>query len=154
MALMKPKSRFLSPIALLLLGSMATTGCASFAAALPVLVDVIAIVTDAQQILSLIELAAQKYFAAKPNAVLQEKYEKALVKAKLSLDAALRAARGAQELDQKQASAAFEDFRAAYQDLLEVLKEAGVVGVDGALRAAPGGPPQATIPTPMALTMK
>ena len=74
----------------------------------------------------------------------------AIEKTRTALDVALRAAQGAQKLDQAQIDAAFADFRIAYTELLALVAPLGVQSGD-TLAARPD---TITVPTPLALTLK
>ena len=108
--------------AFLLLGA-----CAPLLSALPA---VIAAVTDGIQIIDMIEahagLALDQVKADDPT---RKKVHEAITVAKAALNAALRAAQGAEQagaLNQESAEAAFANFKAAYLSLLEVVAPFGV----------------------------
>ena len=61
------------------------------------------------------------------------------------------ATKGADELSKSQTDEAFRDFREAYKNLESVLQRAGVMGVDGSMKASPGDP-GIDVPKPMAVT--
>jgi hypothetical protein len=123
-----------------------TLGCA----VVPYLPTVIAAVTDANMILDGIEKFVERFFAAKPDSVLQAKVEIAVARTRGALNLALRSAQGVEKLDQAQIDAAFVDFKIAYQELLALTAPLGVSS-GPALRAVPGG---LNVPEPMALTLK
>ena len=138
----------------LVVGSVALTGCAALSAALPEIVSVITKVADASIILDQIKAFVDSYFAAHPDAGKQRGIDAALTKTRLALLTAQRSAQGAEHLDQKQTDAAFADFRAAYEELTQLL-----AGIDGlhvaksgeALQARPG---ELVIPTPLAMKLE
>lgn len=112
---------------------------------------VITVVEDGGQILSSIESFTRGYFAVKPNPDLEKKITDSIARARLALDAALRASQGGRVLTQGEIDTAFSDFRQAYADLLDLARQIGVHEGTGALRAAPG---ELVVPTPLALTVK
>ena len=137
---------------LILLCLVATPSCAAVLSALP---KVVAAVTDAGQIVDSIKDFVDAYFVAHPDAAKQKLVDAAILKAKESLNLALRTANGAQELDQKKVDEAFADFKQAYRELLALVGPLGVRqdGTAAPLKAAPGGD-SLTVPEPAALTLK
>lgn len=126
----------------------ATPGCAALVGALP---SVIAAVMDGGQVLDTIAQFLSKYFAAHPDLEKQAAVDKALLKARSALNLALRAAEGAKAADDKNVDLAFENFKAAYLELLNLVKPYGVA------QAMPGAPLQASasgdkldVPEPLA----
>jgi hypothetical protein len=124
--------------------------CATVAAHLP---SVIAAVTDGVMVLDTIDRFADAYFSshgADPRT--QAKVDGAIERARAALNAALRAAQGAEHLTQEQIDAAFADFRAAYAELLALVAPLGVrQGTGETLRASPGN---LVVPEPLALALK
>jgi hypothetical protein len=129
--------------------SMGTIGCATIAANLP---NVIAAVLDSQMILDSISTVVDAYFKVKPNADQEKKVLTAMARARSALNAALRAAQGAEKLDQAQIDDAFKDFREAYTELLALTGPLGVTAQGKTFKAAPGG--GLIVPEPLALTLK
>lgn len=124
-------------------------GCAAVAPYLP---TVIAAVTDGGLVIDTIDKFVDRYFEARPNAELQKKVDIAVARTRSALDAALRIASGAQDLNQAKVDEAFLEFRLAYQDLLALVGPLGVMaGGGGKLQARPGG---LVVPEPMALTLR
>jgi len=72
--------------------------------------------------------------------------------ARASLNLALRASRGAEELDQQKVDAAFADFKVAYQELLSLVGPLGVRPA-GALGAQPYDE-HLYVPEPMAMRLR
>ena len=123
---------------------LAAPGCATVAAYLP---TVIAAVQDGALVVDTIERFADRYFAAKPNPELQKKADQAIARTRSALDAALRTASGAQDLNDAKVDEAFAEFRRAYTDMVALLGPLGLSTGEG-LRASPGG---LTVPTPLAM---
>jgi hypothetical protein len=112
---------------LVLLLAIALQACAPILSALP---TVIAAVTDGMQIVDMIEQHADLALdQTGTDAAIKQRVHEALTRAKAALNAALRAAQGAEQagkLDQASVDAAFADFKAAYRDLLEVVQPFGI----------------------------
>lgn len=144
-----PKTRRL-PAAFLfaafLLTAAGAPSCATVAAYLP---TVIAAVQDGALVLDTIERFVDRYFESRPNADLQRKADIAIARTRSALDAALRAASGAKDLNEAKVDEAFAEFRRAYTDLVALLGPLGLSTGEG-LRATPGG---LTVPTPLAMGM-
>ncbi len=126
--------------------ALALTGCPSL---MSTLVDVIAKVQDGVAILDQIQAFVRRWFAAHPDPARQAIIEQAIGRSRTALHAALRAAHGAQEVDQGNADAALADFRAAYSDLLSLLHASGLMSAPGTLGVAGGE--QLRLPEPLAL---
>ena len=126
-------------------------GCAAINRALPILTDVIVAVQDAQQILEIIDAAADAWFEQHPDPAMKIKYAKAIGKCRTALDVALRTSRGAKELNQQEVDKAFQDFKVAYGELTSLLQGAGIMGSDNLLKASPH---QVRVPEPLALTLR
>jgi uncharacterized membrane protein len=124
------------------------SGCAGVTALLP---SVIAAVTDGLMVLDTIKNYADRYFSRHTDTpALQAQIDAALTRARLALDAALRATHGAEKLTQHDVDLAFKEFRDAYMSLLLLVGPIGVSNAaDGALRATPDG---LQVPAPLALT--
>lgn len=118
--------------------------CATIAPYLP---TVIAAVQDGSLVLDTIERFADRYFESRPDAELQKKADIAIARTRSALDAALRAASGAQDLNDAKVDEAFAEFRRCYTDLVALLGPLGLSSGNG-LRATPGG---LQVPTPMAM---
>lgn len=128
--------------------TLGTVGCATVASTLP---TVIAAVTDGIMVLDSIENFIDLYFRAQPNPGKQAKVDEAVARARGALNAALRIAKGADNLNQAKVDEAFAEFRKAYVELIALVGEFGVRSGGSGLRAAPG---ELTVPAPMALTLK
>jgi hypothetical protein len=123
------------------------TSCATVAPYLP---KVIAAVMDGALVLDTIEKFVDRYFQSRPNPELQKKADQAIARTRSALDAALRLASGARDLNQAKVDEAFSEFRVAYSDLMALLGPLGVsTSSGGSLRATPGG--GLVVPEPMAL---
>lgn len=124
------------------------SGCAAIVSNLP---NVIAAVQDGELIVDAIKEFADLYFVQHPDAAKQAEVMKAVAKARVALDAALRLADGAGKLDQAQIDAAFADFRVAYQDLTSLVGPLGV-SVQGQRLARAGA--GLVVPEPLALHLR
>ncbi len=125
-------------------------GCA---AVMPVIPQIVSVVTDAMVIMGIIDNAAQEYFRTHPNVTpeARAKYVNLYQKALNALNTAQHALTGVEDLDQKQYDAAFSEFRKAYQELTDLLDRQGMLN-QGYLSAAPGE--QVYVPAPVALAYK
>lgn len=124
-------------LALLLVLSLPATspGCATVAAALP---TILAVVQEAELAVNMIATLADVFYRTHPNAAQQKTVEDAVARTRTALAAVLAATDGAGELDQGKLALAFDDFKKAYDDLLDATAGLGV-HVGAGLRAAPGG---------------
>jgi len=144
----------LAVLAFLLVGALALPGCAALAAAGPVISDIAVAVADGEQVIAIIESVEHAYFAAKPDAVMQQKIENDLTKAHIALDLALRADKGVGDLTSKDVSAAIGDFESAYGDLLLLLSQAGIqTSASPLAKVGPSAKPVVVIPRPMILSL-
>lgn len=138
--------------ALMLACVLVTTSCA---AALSLLPDVVAAVTDGMQIIEAIERFCNLYFIKHPDPHAEMAVGDAIAKARDALNVALRTAQGAKELNDKQVDAAFEDFKQAYIALLGLVRSYGVteatMPTKPTLRVQEG---RLVVPSPMAFNMK
>lgn len=125
-------------------------GCASV---LPIVTEVIRDVSDATLILDAIATAEKIWFVSHPADELQAKIDQALTDARLALATALRATRGAKEMNEQEFDTAFSDFRAAYSGLQALLREAGIVRASGRISVARGGS-ELVLPEPLALARR
>lgn len=130
------------------------SACSAMSSVLPVLVDIVTAVQDAQTILDTIDanVTALSKAGNIPDDVLK-KYAQTMEKARAGLRIALRATSGAQSLSQQQVDQAFADFRGAYKELVDLLKSVGLVGTDGTMRVSPEGA-QMQLPEPLALNIR
>jgi hypothetical protein len=140
--------RLLRTIAVLL----SLSGCAALSAAMPILADIVAAVTDAMQIVDTIERFVDAYFLAHPDEVKELQVKRAIAKTRSSLNLALRSSRGAQELNQQKVDEAFAEFKGAYRELLLLVGPLGV-RPSGALAATPIDD-RLYVPEPVAMHMK
>lgn len=124
----------------------APTSCAAVLKALPTIIQY---VQDAQIVLDMIDRQAAPIIKLADEKV-QKDYARAMGVAQTSLQVALRSTKGTEELSKEQVDASFENFREAYKDLLSVLQSAGLMSVDGTMKAAPGME-QVTVPEPLAI---
>lgn len=132
---------------------VSTGGCAAL---VPVLSKVVAAVTEAGQILDMIDASVRSWFARKPDPELEKDYARAMGAARLALSAALKTTTGVERLSQEDVDAAFADFRQAYGDVVALLTAAGVAkpaGTEAFVMASADGE-ALTLPTPMALSLR
>lgn len=124
--------------------------CAQTLAYLP---TVIATVQDGIMVLDTIERFWRVWQARHPNqtTVPADKVDLALEKSRTSLNLALRAAQGTDKLNQAQVDQAFEEFKAAYTELVALVSNIGVKSGGDKLQAGPG---TLTVPEPLALKRK
>lgn len=101
----------------------------------PVVSDVEMYVQDASLILDTIGTAERAFFVLHPDAAVQADIEKAIGECKLGINAALETLKGLQSATAADIGQAFLQFRAAYDDLLALLREAGVPGFGAPARA-------------------
>jgi len=123
--------------------------CAALSAVVPILAEVATVATNAEAALDVVSQAADTWFISHPDAARQAAIDRAIAECRLALVAATETAQGAKDLDERQADAAFDEFRKAYADLTKLLTDAGVLrggrfaaSIDG--RAPP-------IPQPLAM---
>lgn len=121
-------------------------GCAALTASLPV---IIAAIIDGAQVIDAIEKFVDAYFVSHPDPIAQAKVAGAVAKCRSALNIALRSAQGAKEVDEQKVDAAFNDFKAAYLELLGLCKPYGVKPAGGKLLASPGS---LEVPEPLILT--
>jgi len=129
------------------------TPLAGCAAVMPLIPQIVSVVTDAMVVLGIIDNAVGEYFRSHPDLdpVVRARYVQAFQKAMTALNAAQHALRGAEDIDQQQYDAAFAEFKAAYQELLALLEKQGMLRQQY-LSASPGT--QVYVPTPEALTFR
>lgn len=123
-------------------------GCA----ALSLLPTVIAAVVDGAQVIDAIADFVGKYFANHPDAATQAKIDAAIQTCRAALNTALRTAQGTDDLSNAKVDSAFDNFKAAYIQLLALVRPYGVAESGTAKLAAPQGD-HLTVPTPLALTL-
>lgn len=143
---------------LALVACLALPGCGALAAVVPVLTDVIAKVTDGMQLLDQIASFVDRYFAVHPNPAKQQQVNAVIDKARSTLNVALRTSRGAKELTDEQADAAFADFKVAYQEVRRLVGSLEGVRVtapgQGQLMLAAGEGETLSLPEPLAFKGK
>lgn len=135
--------RFLSCALAAAISISSLTGCSFLASALPAVSE---IVSDGSLILSTIEAFISGFFRNHPDPVTQAKYDAAMQKTRLALIAAERALAGVKDITEQDMAGAFAEFRAAYEELLQIISPMGVKSGDR-LAAAPG---QLMVPSPAA----
>lgn len=122
---------------------------------IPTISKVLQYVQDAQLILDMIDRQATPFLVRFADEEVKREYGKAMLSAKQSLQAALQATRGVEELSQDEIDQAFADFRESYRNLQEVLRRAGLVGggsMAGVKMKAGPDVPQIDVPEPMAVS--
>jgi hypothetical protein len=126
------------------------SGCA---AVMPVIPQIVSVVTDAMVIMGLIDSSVQEYFRTHPQIApeVRSQYVEVYQKALRALNASQAALRGVEDLDQKKYDAAFLEFKTAYQELLDLLEKEGILRQQY-LSAGPGD--QIYLPTPEALSFQ
>lgn len=143
-----------SGLAIVLL-SLTLSGCALFKTVASALPDVIAAVVDGMQVIDAIASFSDRWFANHPNPEAQKTVARAIDRARTSLNVALRLAQGTKNADDQKVNAAFEDFKAAYVDLLQLLRQFGL-NVSSAnqpgfkVTAGVGGAETLEVPEPIA----
>lgn len=142
-----PAMKRVIALAMLVALAPATLGCSLLHSAVPVLDDVIAYVTDAEQVLAVLESIAQLFFLAHPDPTLQQEYVRLDKRVHLSLDASVRLAHAGKDLDSSDMQAAVADFQAAWNDLQQFASAHGI--------AAPPTPKLGAgeMPQPMLMTV-
>lgn len=124
-------------------------GCAAFQRqAQTALTEAAVYVADAQQVVDVVRAVSNLWFLSHPGTDAQAKVERAIGEVSRTIDVAVRATRGAQDLTQEQLDAAWNEFRAAYRELQSVLQDVGVV--NGAALGLSRGP----VPIPEPIAMK
>jgi hypothetical protein len=130
---------------LIVVAALALSGCGFGAMVAPVIAHVIAAATQAGTILDMIESDASRLPLNQDQRV---KLDRAIADCRLTLAAAYSAANGADAMTKEQADMALADFRNAWEKLVPVLKDIGLMKVPGKLGASPDVTP---IPEPIAL---
>jgi len=125
----------------------ALPGCAAFAASLPA---IIAAIIDGAQVLDAIEKFVNAYFVTHPDPVAQAKVNEAMVKCRSALNIALRSAQGAKNVDEQKVDQAFNDFKAAYLELITLCRPYGVRPSGNAKLQA--SPTALEVPEPLIIT--
>lgn len=133
-------------LALALAACAFVPGCALFRAEVPALSEVAGDIADAQAVVDSVEASVRAFFLQNPNPEKEQVLEAAIANCRMGIDAAVRALRGAQELDEGKILAAYADFRDAWDDLQRALRWAGIAGQGGRMKTA-GGP--LGFPTPL-----
>lgn len=108
----------------------------------------VAYAQDAQLVVAAIESFSRAYFQVSPNADLEKKVDTAVARARAAIDGAIRTCNGAGALQNADLDTAFDDFRVAYSDLINLVKPLGISTGSG-LKASPHG---LSVPEPLALS--
>jgi hypothetical protein len=127
------------------------SGCAAL---IPLIPQIVSVVTDALCVLGIIDKAVAEYWRTHPatDPVVVAKYNELYQKALAALNAAQKSLRGATELDQKEYDKAFADFKAAYAELQQLLRKQGVM--QGNYLSVGAGQAPVYIPDPEAITFQ
>jgi hypothetical protein len=135
----------------LVLWAMPLGGCAEFAKAWPVIKSIIDKVSDAGQILSMIDVHARAHFRENPDPEKEAVYDKAFIATTAALNGATRLTKGVDHLTKEQEHEAFAEFRATFEELRKLIGGYGIMKPDGTLGASGSGTP-IVVPEPLALT--
>jgi len=131
-------TRMLLALALVIGAPTLLCGCPQvMSKVLPVVKDIVVEILDAERKIDLVDDQAKQWFAKYPNAVLEGDWQKAVDKTKASLDIALKTAHGAEELAEGDREAAFHEFGLAWQALMELASQIGMVTRGGTFAAGP-----------------
>ena len=125
-------------------------GCAAI---MPVIPQIVSVVTDAMLIMDIIDTTARTFFDTHPQVSpeVRQKYADVYAKALNALNVAQAALRAAEDLDQAQYDRAFAEFKQAYSELMDLLGKQGMV--QGQYLAATPGQ-HVYLPEPLALTYR
>lgn len=141
--------------ALLICISGPLMGCQQFLSkAAEVALKILPILAEAGAVLDAVDLQARSHFRENPDRELEEKYVKAMAKARLALSATARTAEGTNELAGADVEAGFNEYEKAFQEVMAILAPLGVVRITAggdALQAGEGDG-ALTIPLPRALS--
>ncbi len=120
-------------------------------AAAGILSQVATVLSDAGNILNLVDVAWRSAARAKPPSEAdQKRFDQLLADSYRALSIANSSVRGAKDLDQKQYDAAFADFKRSYSELNAFLLDKGVVSKQGLV----GLGNAESLPEPAALDFK
>ena len=104
---------------------------------LPIVADILAEILDAQRKVDQVDAAAQEWFKKYPNEKMQADWSVAVERARASLDIAIKAAHGAEEVGKADPAAAFAMFNQAWVKLIDLAHKIGVVSPGGEYGAGP-----------------
>lgn len=135
---------------LLCLVLVSTAGCAEFSKAWPVVKTVIDHLTDADQILNIIDTHVRAHFRAHPNPEQEAVYDREFLATLAALNVATRITQGDRPLSQAEGSRAFDEFRVTFVALRKRLLEYGLMQGDGTLSLSAAAVP-IIVPEPLAL---
>ncbi len=125
------------------------SGCGLLAEVIPWIAQITAIVVDAANVLNIINDTANKYFTENNTPVrVRNEFNAIMVKARVSLQAANSALRGADNLTQEKFDLAFSNFNEAYKELVALCDSIWVT--EKGLRAYD----VSRLPVPLSLTYK
>lgn len=114
-----------------------TAGCQYLPAILPVVSDIITEIIDAQRKAEQLDEAVQGYFEKYPNKAMEAKWKGAMDKVHASIDVALKAAHGVEDVAEQDVAGAMHNFVLAWQEARELAMSIGVVGAAGVVSAGP-----------------
>ena len=131
------RALFASMFCFVLSMSYGTTGCAAIAKILPIVTDIIAEILDAQRKVDQVDAAAKAWFAKFPNEKMEGDWSTAVERTRASLDIAIKAAHGAEELGEADPVAAFAMFNDAWAKMIELALNIGIVSPGNEYGAGP-----------------
>ena len=136
---------------LMIVGALfALSGCSFLSQAAPAISKAANAVANAYEVLNMVDAAADPWFKVKPNEAREAELRSALADCRQALTKVTVALDAAEELSAIDADALFNDFRARYKKLDQLLKETGLKsGLLFGTPTASGAPPP--IPEPLAL---
>jgi hypothetical protein len=150
--LVRQKSLLLSRMLLVILClATATATFSACATLLPLIPQIVSIVTDAMNVLDIVDTAVNQYLRTHPNTPPEfaQKYAVLYAKTRTALNAATNSLKGVSDLDQKQYDSAFAEFKTAYLELTALLEKQGVTTGGYLTASLDSGPVR--IPEPEAL---
>ncbi len=104
---------------------------------------------DAALVVGAVETFEHAYFAVNPNPPLEKTIDTAIARARAAIDGALRTINGTGALQTADLDTAFDEFRVAYGDLINLVKPLGISTSGAGIKAERGG---LTVPEPMAMS--
>ena len=129
--------RYISAIVMVM--ALLLAGCQGFwSKALPVITDIIVKVMDAEQQLDAIEQGVNAYLKAHPSPAAEQALREGISATRSALRTALAAAEGARATGEGDPQLAFEQYRQAYQQLVALLTQLGILDANGMLLVGPG----------------
>lgn len=140
---------FMKRVAVLFLAVFFVASVPSCAAIYSNLPKAVAYAQDAQLVVGAIESFSHAYFQVSPNPELEKKVDTGIARARTAIDGAIRACEGTGALRTADLDSAFDEFRVAYSDLINLVKPLGISTGGTQLKATRGG---LSVPAPLALS--